>query len=330
MSGISDELIVSLSECVPVEYMSEVRDRINFISARYNSEFVGTEVGAYTGYIPNYYKTYMVTQKINGMKDGSLNLYRIRLEDFFYHIGKDLSSIDADDIRLYLFNLKNRRNLCNRTLDGARSIINAFLEWSANERYIDRNPCRNVAPIKFKKHPRTPLNDIEMEQYRNTCVSKRDKALIEFAYSTGCRVSEIASINIADVDMINGELSVIGKGDEKRMVYLNPKAIVCLHEYLNSRVDTNPALFVGAKKPYKRLTKSGIEYIVKKLGYQSHVEKNVFPHLIRHTTATTCVNRGMPLVDVQALLGHANPNTTVQYVKIADSHVKAEHRRCIV
>lgn len=226
--------------------------------------------------------------------------------------------------------VQTQRGISNRSLDARRTVINAFFEWCCNEEYINRNPCRNIKKIKYEEKERKPLSSIELEELRNACVTLRDKALFELLYSTGCRVSEVVNLNKADVNFETKEVVLFGKGNKHRISYINARAEIALKNYLNSRNDDNKALFVSDRKPHKRLSKFGIEKRIGQLGELAGIERRIFPHLIRHTTATDGLNRGMGVEEVQAILGHENIATTMIYAKVSKNNVKLHHTKCIV
>lgn len=289
-----------------------------------------TRVVPYTGYIPECYKFYMVAKKIEGLSDNTLKLYDLYLKDFFLNVSKDIAQITINDIRAYLYNTQKIRKISNRTLDSRRSAIHAFMEWACNEEYISKNPCKGIAPIKYEKTERKPLTDIELQNIRNSCMTLRDKAMIECFYSTGCRVTEMEHLNISDIDFNKGEVTLLGKGNKHRISYINSQADLALRHYLESRKDENGALFVSKRAPYNRLKKAAIEKIIRKIGLNSNINERLFPHKIRHTTASDCLNRGMDITKIQKILGHSNLNTTMIYCKIANDSIKLEHAKCII
>lgn len=187
-----------------------------------------TEIIPYQDTIPPCYNVYMVSKKIEGLSNETLKIYNLYLKDFFSHINKPLQYLTTNDIRSYLYNLQRRRNISNHSLDEKRLVINTFLEWCKNEEYIDKNPCKQIQPIKFEIKPREPLTSIELELIRDSCENYREKALIELFYSTGCRVSEMVNLNRNDINFDTGEVYLFGKGNKHRISYLNAKAEVSL------------------------------------------------------------------------------------------------------
>lgn len=259
-----------------------------------------------------------------------LNLYDLYLKDFFLVMNKDIKKITTNDIRVYLYKVQQQRKLSNRTLDSRRSAIHAFLEWATNEEYIDRNPCRNIKRIKYERKKKKPLTPLEMEQLRNACETVRDKALVEFFYSTGCRVTECERMNLDDVDFLKKEVHLFGKGDKHRTSFLNAKAELALKNYLETRNLDDPALFVGERKPYNRLKKAAIEKRFRQLGEKAGIKRRVHPHLIRHTSATDARDHGMPIEEVKEFLGHSSIATTLEYADVTEATTKCSHKRCVI
>ena len=201
----------------------------------------------------------------------------------------------------------------------------------ASEEYLDKNPAINITPIKYERIHKKPMSQLELEKIRLACKTKREKAIVETLYSTGCRVSELEHLNISDVNFETKEVILFGKGNKHRTSYLNAKAEVALRDYLNERTDDNPALFVYDRKPYSRFKKSGIELMIRKIMERtSDVSTHVTPHVFRHTIASVALNRGMNIVDVSKLLGHNRVETTMEYITTNSSSIKNNHRNCVI
>ena len=288
-----------------------------------------TAVDKYTGYLPECFKVYFVSRKIEGLSDKTLELYRMYLDDFFFRVNKKIEDITANDIRVYLYTVQKERGISNRTLDSRRSALHAFFEWAANEGYVGKNPCRAINVIKYERKEREGLSAIELEKVRMACKTVREKALVEFLYSTGARVTEACEVKITDVDFEKGEVILLGKGSKHRKSYLSAKSLLCLSEYLKSRQDKSNYLFVSERKPHNPLKKEAIERNVHKIGERSGIGRDLFPHLFRHTVATDMLQRSAPVTDVQRMLGHANINTTMIYAKTREEDVKNNHRKYI-
>ena len=325
-----NEFMAVLSNKLTEDALSIVYQSLTLFVSNYEISERNTEVVPYKGYLPECYETYFVTRKIEGMSMKSLELYNLVLKDFFFKLNKEISKISTNDIRVYLYKNQQERNLSNSTLDTKRTIIHAFFEWAANEGYIGSNPCRNIKPIKYERPKRKPLTGIELEKVRNACDNLKDKALLELFYSTGCRVTEMERLDISDIDFQTKEVLLFGKGDKHRISYLNAKAEIAIKNYLDSRNDNEEALFVSDRKPYGRLKKPAIEKRIRVLGEKSGIGRRLYPHLIRHTTATDGLDRGMPVEEVQQILGHVNISTTMIYAEVSRANVKNNHRKCIV
>ena len=272
-----------------------------------------------------YCKRYLQYLVVSGKSKGTIGNYGMHLKLLFEDVRKPAQDITDDDLMLHLAKQKYERKLGNRYLDQKRIAFRQFFKWMRKKKYIEENPAELLDPIKYDVKIKKPFSDEEREMLRCACKCERDWALLEFLYSTAARVSEVASLNRADIDFQEKHCLVRGKGGKERMLYLNATAIYHLKKYLDERKDDNPALFVSAKSPHERLGKNGIEAILRRLGKVAGVV-NVHPHRYRRTALTNAANRGMPLQDVQHLAGHASPDTTMIYCSIDTSKVKAEHK----
>lgn len=330
MENFAREFMVKLDGKISESDMATILQELQMFASGYDIQKKETALTAYEPQIPECYKAYMVSKKIEGLSKETLKTYDLYLKDFLLYIRKSIKEITANDIRIYLFSYQRENGVSNRTMDGRRLVINTFLEWCRTERYIDWNPCSQIHPIRYESKPREPLTGIELELVRDACRTYREKAIIEVFYSTGCRVSEMVNLNRSDVDFVKGEVKLFGKGAKHRISYINARAEVALKKYLFSRRDENPALFVSDRNPHDRLKKTAIEKVVREIGERSGIGRRVFPHLIRHTTATDALERGMNVAEVQKILGHEKLDTTMIYAKVCQENVKHDHRRYIV
>lgn len=266
-------------------------------------------------------KKFLATKRIEGIAESTLLRYAEENKKLIRFLGKPLYEVSTYDIRFYLsYRRENSgKKLGNRTLDGMRRCYSSFFSWLSAEGLIGRNPCAAIKQIKYRKEVKKPYSAAEMEKLRRACANKRDLALLDFLYCTGCRVSEVARLNIDDIDFENMECTVLGKGNKERTVYLSEVAAMNLGEYLASREDGNEALFTG--KGTERLGKNGIEALLKRLGKKAGVI-NVHPHRYRRTLATNLLDRGMNIQDVAVILGHADLKTTQVYCYISQKNVK--------
>ena len=325
----SNEFTAKLYGKVSDEVLKLIQNELFLHTQNYDIERRETAVEKYKGYLPECFKVYLVSRKIEGLSDKTLELYKMYLDDFFSRIDKDITDITPNDIRAYLYYTQKERNISNRTLDSRRSAIHAFFEWAANEGYIGKNPCRAIKVIKYERKEREGLTAIELEKVRMACKNIREKALVEFLYSTGARVTEACTIKISDVDFEKGEVWLFGKGSKHRKSYITAKCALYLSEYLNSRNDESKYLFVSERKPHNSLKKEAVERVIRNLGKRSGIGRELFPHLFRHTVATDMIQKSIPITDVQRMLGHVSVNTTMVYAKVKDEDVKNNHRKYI-
>lgn len=330
MENFAKEFMAQLNGKVSDDELEVILRELEVFSVNYDIQKKETEIIPYEPHIPECYKVYMVSKKIEGLTDETLKTYAGYLENFFAFFNKPIEKIDSNDIRLYLYNYQDMRNVTDRTMDGKRVVLNGFFEWCKNEGYIPTNPCKKIHPIKYTMELIEPLTDLEMEILRDSLRTYREKAMVEVFYSTGCRVSELVNLNKSDVDFRTKEVILFGKGKKYRISYINAKAEVALRKYLEERTDDDPALFVRERRPHTRLKKNGVESVIRKLGKRAGIGRRVYPHLIRHTHATTALSRGMDITRVQKIMGHKKIETTMIYAKVCQEDVKHDHKKFIV
>lgn len=273
-------------------------------------------------------RKFIATKKLEGKSERTLRRYQPELEKLVSFLDKKLFEVNPYDLRLYLSLYKEQRKISNRTLENMRKTISTFFGWLHDEGLIGQNPARAVKQIKYDKIVRKPFSPVEREKLKSTCNSLRDLALTEFLYASGLRVSEVISLDRSSIDFVTREATVIGKGGKERRFYLSEVCAEYLRQYLNSRTDNNTALFVSIKSPYKRLTKEGVEFIVKTLGKKAGIS-NVHPHRFRRTLATDLVRKGVPIQDVAQILGHSDLRTTQVYVALDQSTVKYHYSQAV-
>ena len=329
-SNFEINFIEKLNGKIPDSELKVILQELMMFTENYDISEKETSIAQYKDVVPQCYKAYMVAKKIEGMSSESLKTYNYYLMDFFQHIDKTIEKLTTNDIRIYLYKMQERTGITNRTLDGKRLVINTFLNWCEKEGYISKNPCERISPIKFEVKPREPLSDIELELVRDACENIREKALLETLFSTGARVSEIANLKLLDIDFKNKEVHLFGKGNKHRTSFINAKMEVYLKKYLETRNDDSEYVFVSKIKPYNALTKRGIEIIISNIGKRSGIGRPVFPHLIRHSTASVSLNRGMSVAELQEMLGHSKIDTTMIYAKINSDSVKFSHKKYII
>lgn len=269
---------------------------------------------------------YLTSKKIEGLSDKTIENYGRNLFKFSNDIMKNVEDITAMDIRMHLANYA-KTGVKNTTIATRTDILRGFFGWLQNEEYIAKNPMNKVKTIKAESRERKPLTYEEMEILRRGCKTLRQKSLLEVLYSSCVRLEELVNINISDIKWHENEFSVIGKGNKQRTVYFNTRAKIYLQEYLNSRDDNSPALFVTERVPIKRLERRGVQREIKKIQKQSGIRTNVFVHKLRHTGATHMAQKGIPIEIISKFLGHDSIETTKIYVKTSQSSIQHEYKK---
>ena len=234
----------------------------------------------------------------------------------------------TEDLRTYLTDYQKQNTLSRVTIDNVRRILSSFFSWLEDEEYLIKSPIRRIHKVKTIISIKNTYSDEELEKMRDSCKEKRDLALIDMLSSTGMRVGELVLLNQTDIDFNGRECKVFGKGNKERIVYFDARTKIHLQEYLESRTDNCEALFVTLKEPHSRLTISGVESRVRGIGNQLHIDK-VHPHKFRRTLATKAIDKGMPIEQLQQLLGHKRIDTTLQYAMVKQSNVKLAHKKYI-
>ncbi len=275
-----------------------------------------------------YLEMFLNAKKIEGCSDRTIKYYRDTIARMIEKVDSPIRKITTEDMRAYLSDYQNMNHCGKATVDNIRRNISSFFSWLEEENYILKSPMRRIHKIKTNQKVKEVISDEEIERLRDTCSCRRDLAIIDLLYSTGIRVGELVNLNVSDVDFEARECVVFGKGGKERKVYFDAKAKLHLKNYLDSRTDDNPALFVTMDAPYDRLKISGVEIRVRKLGRLLGISK-VHPHKFRRTMATRAIDKGMPIEQVQKLLGHSQIDTTMQYAMVNQSNVKNSHQKYI-
>lgn len=318
-----------------VGLLEVLRNKLSLILDNYDVKIAEKGLVPVEGYIPSVVKDFIAIKKIEGKSDTTLRLYYRYLCIFFDAVRRPPEQITANVIRMFLYQYQQERGTSNRTLDTIRSCLSAFFSWATSEGYIQKDPCLSVAPIKYQEAPREALSDMELEMLRKVCTSPRDSLIVEFLYSTGCRVSEFVNVRLEDINLREHEVKVSGKGNKTRLVYLNAKAEIAIRGYLKATgrdffhmgyllLPSRERASVG---PCSTRT---VENRVHDLGELAGIQRRVHPHLLRHTFATNCVNRNVPVQNVQKMLGHSKIETTMIYAHVDESRLQSDHVRCIV
>ena len=275
-----------------------------------------------------YLKLFLAAKRIEGCSEMTLQYYRVTVERLLQHVLTPIRKIATDEIREYLVEYQRVNNCSKVTVDNVRRNISSFFSWLEEEDYILKSPMRRIHKIKTKQQVKDIISDEAIERLRDHCKCSRDLAMIDLLYSTGIRVGELVNLNISDINFEERECVVFGKGDKERKVYFDAKAKLHLQDYLKKRTDSNPALFVTLDAPFDRLRISGVEIRIRELGRSVNLEK-IHPHKFRRTMATRAIDRGMPIEQVQKILGHSQIDTTMQYAIVNQTNVKTSHQKFI-
>lgn len=271
---------------------------------------------------------FLSAKKVEGCSEKTLEYYRATLHKMLLGVDKGIAEISTNDIRQYLSDFKEMRGSSKVTIDNIRRIFSSFFSWLEDEDYITKNPVRRIHRVRADSLVKEIISDESMEILRDSCTEMRDLAMIDLLASTGMRVGELVRMNIADIDFQERQCVVFGKGNKERTVYFNARTKIHLSNYIASRKDSNPALFVSLTEPFNRLSISGVEKRLRYIGNQVNIAR-VHPHKFRRTLATTAIDRGMPIEQVQKLLGHVKIDTTLHYAMVGQNNVKNSHRKFI-
>lgn len=267
-------------------------------------------------------------KRIEGCSEKTLKYYQTTIDATVSSLSKNVRHILTEDLRTYLTEYQSKNQLSRVTIDNIRRILSSFFSWLEDEDYIIKSPVRRIHKVKTTSSIKDTYSDEDLEKMRDSCEEKRDLALIDILASTGMRVGELVLLNQSDIDFNERECKVLGKGNKERIVYFDARTKIHLQEYLNSRDDDCEALFVSLKVPHSRLTIGGVESRVREIGKRIDIEK-VHPHKFRRTLATKAIDKGMPIEQLQQLLGHKRIDTTLQYAMVKQSNVKIAHRKYI-
>ena len=293
----------------------------------FNYEIVESE-NKYNDSEQNLVGLFLSAKRIEGCSEKSLKYYNTTIQALLDDVGKPIKHIQTDDIRNYLIEYQARKKSSRVTIDNIRRILSSFFSWLEDEDYILKSPVRRIHKVKTVSNIKETYSDEELELMRDNCSEIRDLAMIDMLASTGMRVGEMVLLNKSDINFYERECIVFGKGDKERIVYFDARTKIHLEEYLQSRTDDNPALFVSLNVPNNRISIGGIETRLRKFGEKLGLQK-VHPHKFRRTLATMAIDKGMPIEQLQQLLGHRRIDTTLQYAMVKQSNVKMAHRKYI-
>ncbi|MDS1004954.1 tyrosine-type recombinase/integrase [Clostridium sporogenes] len=317
------KLVGKLSLEIPDIDQLKVRNIVEEVLYKYS--ILPEETGLVSSDIEEKLTIYLASKKLDGLSRKTLKNYEYNLLIFASHLRKPLATINTMDLRMFL--AVRCKNLKQTSVNGQISILKSFFGWLHDEEYIPKNPAKKLKQTKEPKRVRHALNQEELELLRQACKTNREKALLEFLISTGCRLSEVVGIDKSDIDWNEMSLHVIGKGNKERKVYFDVKTKILLKKYLAIRDDITPALFVASKGTHARLGGRSIQREIKKIAKRVGTEKPIYPHLFRHSFATGKINSGMPLPVLQHIMGHENPSTTQIYAELSEENIRHEYKK---
>ena len=271
---------------------------------------------------------FIAAKRIEGCSEKTLKYYQTTIDAMVTSLEKNVRQILTEDLRIYLTDYQEKHQSSRVTIDNIRRILSSFFSWLEDEDYIIKSPVRRIHKVKTASSIKETYSDEDLEKMRDSCEELRDLAMIDMLASTGMRVGEMVLLNRDDINFTERECKVFGKGDKERVVYFDARAKLHLREYLDSRTDDAPALFVTLRAPHQRLQIGGIEYRLRQMGKRLNIPK-VHPHKFRRTLATLAIDKGMPIEQLQRLLGHQRIDTTLQYAMVKQSNVKTAHRKYI-
>jgi integrase/recombinase XerD len=328
MSIANNEVIIRLVGKLTLEFpdIDQLKVRMIAEEVLYNYDVVPQENALVASDIEDRLIIYLACKKLDGLSIKTLKNYRYELIKFASHLIKPIAAITTMDLRMYL--AQRCKNLRPSTTNTQIYTLRSFFKWLHEEEYIPKNPALKLKATKEPIRERKPLSEENIEIFRQACITDREKALTEFMYSSGCRLSECEGVNIEHVNWHERTLSVIGKGDKEREVCFSIKAKVLMKRYLISRKgDNSEAMFITSKSPFNRLGGRSIEREIENIKTRSGLKEDIFPHVFRHSMATHCINAGMPIHILQELMGHTTVATTQIYAKTSKENIKHEHRK---
>ena len=271
-------------------------------------------------------ESFLSAKKIEGCSDKTIKYYKATIQNLLNNLQISVRSITTSDLRIYLSEYQEQKQSSKVTIDNMRRIFSSFFAWLEDEDYIIKSPVRRIHRVRTDTLIKETISDESLELLRDSCTEIRDLALIDLLASTGMRVGELVKMNISDINFQERQCIVFGKGNKEREVYFNARAKIHLKQYIQQRTDSNPALFVSLSAPHTRLTISGVEVRLRNLGKHINQHK-IHPHKFRRTLATQAIDKGMPIEQVQRLLGHVKIDTTLHYAMVNQSNVKMAHRK---
>lgn len=330
----NDELAIKLIGRITLEIPELEMDLPKQLSIKrlieeviYNYEVTSKETALVTSDLEGKINYFLATKKLEGLSAKTLRNYRYTLDKLQNTFYKPVSTITTADIKMLMYSEAEKKS--PSSMNTFMTPIRLFFQWLQNEEFIIKNPCASIKPVKEPKRMRKPLTEEQVEILRDTDLSLREKAILEFFLSTGCRLTEVLNVKIKDIDFNNKTLLVVGKGNKERRVYFTERCKRTLLNYINSREDSCESLFITDRKPCRQISPRGMQVIINKIQAKSGLDIHIFPHVFRHTFATHALNSGMKLEVVQAILGHEDAATTQIYAKLNQSSIEHSYRKLV-
>lgn len=317
MSKIINEIEIRMSKILSADQMAMLHTTL--------CEFMPEEKECT---VTDYISLFIAAKRVEGCSEKTIRYYESTLRNVTRSVPKGVCDMNTDDLRVYLDNYQRKSDASKTTIDNIRRILSSFFSWLEDENYIIKSPVRRIHKVKTCKTVKETYSDEALELMRDHSETKRDLAIIDLLASTGMRVGELVKLNKSDIDFQERECVVLGKGNKQRKVYFDARTKIHLQNYLSSRRDDNEALFVTLQRPFSRLQISGVEIRLRNLGHKLDINR-VHPHKFRRTLATMAIDKGMPIEQVQQLLGHESVDTTLQYAMVNQNNVKQAHHRYI-
>ena len=323
---VKNEVLRNMIHQLKDEQYEKLKEVLDMVLVNYKIEEIKDELNGEDN--QHYVESFLSSKRLEGCSEKTLHYYESTIQILLDKVQKHVKHVTTDDLRKYLTDYQNDHKSSRVTIDNIRRILSSFFSWLEDEDYIVKSPVRRIHKVKSATTIKETYSDESLELMRDNCNSLRDLALIDILASTGMRVGELVLLNVDDINFNERECVVFGKGDKERIVYFDARTKIHLQNYINSRNDENKALFVSIKKPYNRLSIGAIETIIRNLGKQLDIPK-AHPHKFRRTLATKAIDKGMPIEQLQKLLGHQKIDTTLQYAMVKQSNVKIAHKRYI-
>lgn len=323
---VKNEVLQNMIHQLKDEQYEKLKEVLDMVLVNYKIEEIKDELNGEDN--QHYVESFLSSKRLEGCSEKTLHYYESTIQILLDKVQKHVKHVTTDDLRKYLTDYQNDHKSSRVTIDNIRRILSSFFSWLEDKDYIVKSPVRRIHKVKSATTIKETYSDESLELMRDNCNSLRDLALIDILASTGMRVGELVLLNVDDINFNERECVVFGKGDKERIVYFDARTKIHLQNYINSRNDENKALFVSIKKPYNRLSIGAIETIIRNLGKQLDIPK-AHPHKFRRTLATKAIDKGMPIEQLQKLLGHQKIDTTLQYAMVKQSNVKIAHKRYI-